>query len=256
MLYLIEDRDYLKIGYANNIKDRMSGYRMHNCYATLISSKEGLMCNEKELHELCKQWQYRGEWFYNTPEVKQIFEEYNSFKESDFIWLKKLVASRYISLLKDKCLPKIQTKVNNILENLRKEKSLPIYIKKWVDCFYEQDDLNRVIEFFLDKSVYFPKARFDFNIFPNIVIDTSKSVLKCLYEYENILKEYERLKEEQTLLKAKTSLNNTDKEKIANNEILIKQYVSKIERWDVKNDYVDRCIEELRKQNDKLKNKS
>lgn len=55
MLYLIEDRDYLKIGYAKKVKDRMSNYKLHNCYAKLISSKEGSMINEKELHELCKE---------------------------------------------------------------------------------------------------------------------------------------------------------------------------------------------------------
>lgn len=32
MLYLIKDRDYLKIGYASNIKDMKKAYRTHTLY--------------------------------------------------------------------------------------------------------------------------------------------------------------------------------------------------------------------------------
>ena len=31
MLYLIEDRDYLKIGYTNKLVDREKAYKLHNC---------------------------------------------------------------------------------------------------------------------------------------------------------------------------------------------------------------------------------
>lgn len=61
MLYLIEDRDYLKIGYTKNMDDRMKSYKLHNCYATLINSKPGSMYDETKLQELCQDYLYQGE---------------------------------------------------------------------------------------------------------------------------------------------------------------------------------------------------
>ena len=46
MLYLIEDRDYLKIGYTKDIDSRWKNYQLHNCYAKLISTKEGSRMDE------------------------------------------------------------------------------------------------------------------------------------------------------------------------------------------------------------------
>lgn len=76
MLYLIEDRDYLKIGYSANIDSRIKTYKTHNPHAILLSSKDGNRTDEKNLHALCKEYQYDSEWFYNKDEVKKIFEDY------------------------------------------------------------------------------------------------------------------------------------------------------------------------------------
>lgn len=54
MIYLIEDRDVLKIGYAANVFEREKAYKTHNYYAKLISSKPGTKEDERKLHELCK----------------------------------------------------------------------------------------------------------------------------------------------------------------------------------------------------------
>lgn len=54
MLYLIEDRDYLKIGYANNVEERMKTYRTHTLYTKLLDTKKGSKIDETRLHQLCE----------------------------------------------------------------------------------------------------------------------------------------------------------------------------------------------------------
>lgn len=88
MLYLIEDRDYLKIGFTTDLEQRISSYKTTNCYAKLIDSKPGSRLDEKALHLLCEQYHYNREWFYNNDEVKNIWNNYKSnfyenFKEID-----------------------------------------------------------------------------------------------------------------------------------------------------------------------------
>ena len=58
MLYLIEDRDYLKIGFTVDMKNRINSYKTTNCYATLIDTKPGTRIDEKELHRLCEPYHY------------------------------------------------------------------------------------------------------------------------------------------------------------------------------------------------------
>lgn len=80
MLYLIEDRDYLKIGYTSNIEERIKTYKITNVYCKLTDIKEGDKYNEYELHKLCDNWKVTGEWFHNCPEVLEIWSKYNSNK--------------------------------------------------------------------------------------------------------------------------------------------------------------------------------
>ena len=54
MLYLLEDRDYLKIGYTTNLNERMKSYKTCNCYIKLIASKPGSKKDEHRLHKLCE----------------------------------------------------------------------------------------------------------------------------------------------------------------------------------------------------------
>lgn len=61
MLYLVKDRDYLKIGYTSNLDQRKKAYETTNCYAEIIMTRDGTMKDEKILHELCKQWHYKNE---------------------------------------------------------------------------------------------------------------------------------------------------------------------------------------------------
>lgn len=78
MLYLIEDRDFLKIGYTANLESRMKTYKTHNPHVVLLSSKDGNRVDEKKLHSLCKEYLYDTEWFYNNDKVKEIFKTYQT----------------------------------------------------------------------------------------------------------------------------------------------------------------------------------
>lgn len=61
MIYLIKDREYLKIGYTKNIDSRMSNYRTHNPHFELLAYKEGLKQDESKLHKLCSNYKYTTE---------------------------------------------------------------------------------------------------------------------------------------------------------------------------------------------------
>lgn len=93
MLYLIQDRDYLKIGYSANVDQRKKAYETTNCYAEIIMVKDGTMKDEKTLHELCKQWHYKNEWFYYNDEIIRIFEEYQPDYNEKILNLEKEVES-------------------------------------------------------------------------------------------------------------------------------------------------------------------
>lgn len=87
MLYLVEDRDYIKIGFTTNLKQRKSNYKTDNCYAKFIDWKPGTRADETKLHELCKKWLYDREWFHNVPKIREIWNNYNSdiLKEFEII---------------------------------------------------------------------------------------------------------------------------------------------------------------------------
>lgn len=84
MLYLIEDRDYLKIGYSTDIESRIKSYKTTNVYCKLIDIKDGGKWNETELHKLCSEYHYTGEWFKNCPEVLDVWNNYNSHDQYDY----------------------------------------------------------------------------------------------------------------------------------------------------------------------------
>lgn len=185
MLYLIEDRDYLKIGYTNNIKDREKTYKLHNCYAKVISLKEGTLECEQDLHELCKEWHYQGEWFHNVPKVKQIFEKYNSFNDSKFIWLKKIVSERYVSLLTIRKLPYLSNKDFLRIKNLRKEvlnKNVPKNISRWIAYFDEQEKLMEILNYLKWAHGPEPNKKIKFLIFPETTYDITNDIRNSIKE--------------------------------------------------------------------------
>lgn len=87
MVYLIEDRDYLKIGYAEDVEKRIKQYKTHSLYPKLIKAKIGTVEDEKNLHQLCKLYWVTGEWFKNCSEVLNIFDAYEP--KLDLLIIKK-----------------------------------------------------------------------------------------------------------------------------------------------------------------------
>ena len=93
MLYLLEDREYLKIGYAKDVNQRIKQHQISNLHLKLLDTKIGTLRNEKELHQLCKKYRIQSEWYQNCSEVIDIWNRYNSKLEiSD---LKEIVSNRF-----------------------------------------------------------------------------------------------------------------------------------------------------------------
>lgn len=118
MIYLVEDRDYVKIGFTKNVEARMKNYETDNCYSKLIDSKPGTRKDESTLHELCKKWHYKNEWFYNVPEIRDIWNNYqHSFNELEHM---KETTEKIINLIyQNKKIPdlKILSQWKSIQEN-------------------------------------------------------------------------------------------------------------------------------------------
>lgn len=91
MLYLIKDRDYIKIGYTANLDQRKKAYHTTNCYAEVIMAKDGSRKDEFNLHKLCDKWHYKNEWFYYDDEIVEIFKEYQPDQEERIQNLEKEV---------------------------------------------------------------------------------------------------------------------------------------------------------------------
>lgn len=124
MLYLIKDRDYIKIGYTSNLDQRQKAYETTNCYAEVIMTKDGTRKDEFNLHKLCDKWHYKNEWFYYDDEIVKIFEEYQPDQEER---LKKLEAD--VSTLKTQ----MQSIINYINKNVKE-------LEEWNNAWVEIDN--------------------------------------------------------------------------------------------------------------------
>lgn len=76
MLYLIKSSKYLKIGFTDNLEDRLKQYDTHNPDYELISTLNVAKRHEKRIQDLCMPYHYKLEWFYDVPEVRELFENY------------------------------------------------------------------------------------------------------------------------------------------------------------------------------------
>lgn len=76
MLYLIKSNNKLKIGYTKNLDSRLKSYKLHNPDAILLMSKDGSVKDEKNLHNLCRDYQVHNEWYNDCEEVVNTFSEY------------------------------------------------------------------------------------------------------------------------------------------------------------------------------------
>lgn len=74
MNYLIKSGNYLKIGFANNFKRRLTNYYTHNPDFQVIDTfAEGTLETENTMHKQLKDLKYKGEWYKYDPKVLNIW---------------------------------------------------------------------------------------------------------------------------------------------------------------------------------------
>lgn len=61
MLYLLKSENYLKIGYTNNLKERLKSYYTANPDIQLLHTIEGDKIDEAYLHNLFNDYHYKLE---------------------------------------------------------------------------------------------------------------------------------------------------------------------------------------------------
>lgn len=124
MLYLIKDRDYIKIGYTSNLDQRQKAYETTNCYAEVIMTKDGTRKDESNLHKLCDKWHYKNEWFHYDDEIVKIFEEYQPDQEER---IKKLETELFTLKIQ------MQSVINYINKNVKE-------LEEWNNAWIEIDN--------------------------------------------------------------------------------------------------------------------
>lgn len=256
MLYLIEDRDYLKIGYSKNLNERLKAYELHNCYAKLIDSKPGTPQDETNIQELCKDYLYKGEWFYNTSKVKQIFQNYCNLNSNEIYQYKSYVTIKALSILKnwntlDASL--IYCKYNDIslLEYFDTAKQKHEFENKLsqlvnenynncqiTDWYYYSQNQDYLVEIFLKNH----QIKYDYLILPNVYITRDmqleflekkiSNIKEEIFKYKQILLENQELKENKYFKELTTEQQTT----IQNNIITIDSKLS------ILNEEMDRLI--------------
>jgi hypothetical protein len=63
MIYVIESGDYFKVGYAKNVKVRMTAYQTHNPNYNLVATVFGETETEKLIHHKLRDFKHKNEWF-------------------------------------------------------------------------------------------------------------------------------------------------------------------------------------------------
>lgn len=78
MLYLIKEfgkeNVYLKIGYTQNLEERLKAYNTHSAEFELVNSMEGGPELESFAHKLLTEYNIKGEWFKEDPMVYYVWE--------------------------------------------------------------------------------------------------------------------------------------------------------------------------------------
>jgi len=78
MLYLIKEygknKTYLKIGYTQNLEERLKAYNTHSAEFELVYSMEGDQELETFAHKLLLEYNIKGEWFKEDPMVYYVWE--------------------------------------------------------------------------------------------------------------------------------------------------------------------------------------
>lgn len=209
MLYLIEDRKFIKIGYAKNIENRLEQYKLHNCYFKLVYTKPGNLHDERAIHKLCEKYRYYHEWYHNRKKVKEIFLNYTSTEIDQWNKTKSL-----IDLIGNKIINSYETNNNYIpfklfLNELQEEHCLDIeYIRSHLgdystsnidDCVEQYQDVWDNIYTILTHWRILPK-NYKLTINKTIYIENNHYNNEEYHEY------LEKVKHEISLIKPKKNI--------------------------------------------------
>jgi hypothetical protein len=122
MLYLIESNGFLKIGYTNNLDNRMAQYGVDNPQYYLLDTAIGDRADEAYLHKLLSDYSYKGEWMIYSEEIVFKWFQYKEDKGE------KIRMDEYF-LCSDSDGDRIQNLVDIWLN--RREDIESIYMEKW-----------------------------------------------------------------------------------------------------------------------------
>ena len=95
MLYLIRSfgrggKSYVKVGFSENLENRMGQYRIHNPLFETIAQRPGSIRDEMILHLYLEAFGYKAkflnEWFIDCPEVLTLFHDDLIIKVPRLVW--------------------------------------------------------------------------------------------------------------------------------------------------------------------------
>lgn len=127
MLYLFgsgtygKSKSFLKVGYTDDLDTRIKQYKLHNPGGILIDSRDGDELLESKLHLRLFYYKedFLDEWFYDEPEVLEIFKE-------DEETIDKWLWDNRLEVLQSPLIPLPGTKKRKILDYLIKKYKTPI----------------------------------------------------------------------------------------------------------------------------------
>lgn len=171
MLYLIENGAYLKIGFTTNLQSRLKTYKTHNPNFSLLNSKDGIKQDETMLHKLCNQYKYEREWFHNTPEVIEIFNNYESIIFKNWSLTTKIL---------DDFISGIKTLLyNEEIWNIKNQYTYNVKVSSdWIKCFQITDLIN--------KPKYYDYYLYVYNFYTKFVHVRPLEIIKFLYKIKQI----------------------------------------------------------------------
>jgi len=129
MLYLIKSRNFIKIGYTDNLHTRMQNYRTHNPEIEILGFRFGDLQLEKYYHHIFRNRRVKQEWFdipdyiisYLMSHHFTITDEYitDKIEKKKYNKEEKILIPDYIKLLKSLYTKIIITRITNDLNNLQ-----------------------------------------------------------------------------------------------------------------------------------------
>lgn len=261
MIYLISDNSYLKIGYAKDPKKRLRSIQTGNISAELLRYKAGSLKDEKKLHEICKQWHVKREWFQNVPEVIQAFDDYDPFSNEELQVLKeeiRRIEKEYNSM--GEFTLKYNSCWNDIEQKLLERTSIPEEWKSWIESYKTAILYNKLVKTLKGSTTEdLHTIKFIYRInntiigFPfDLYKKFSESVQEELNEIQNQINIIKELKTDLDLVKSSISKElihyqiQNKKRDLDNKSFVSKFHINVIEKID---SIFDIWINEFGKQN-------